>query len=69
MSTTTAHPTTTQSPAPQVGQYKGHPLLILNPDSRHPFQFGLAKARLILEHADAIRRFVEQHDQMEGGAA
>jgi len=44
---------------PKVGQYKGHPMIILNPDDRFPFQFGLNKARLILQHIDEIRGFVE----------
>jgi hypothetical protein len=44
---------------PKVGQYKGHPMIILNPDDRFPFQFGLNKAKLILQHVDAIRSFVE----------
>ena len=44
---------------PRVGQYKGHPMIILNPDDRFPFQFGLNKARMILQHIDAIRSFVD----------
>jgi hypothetical protein len=44
---------------PKVGQYKGHPMIILNPDDRFPFQFGLNKARMVLQHIDAIRSFVE----------
>jgi len=44
---------------PKVGQYKGHPMIILNPDDRFPFQFGLNKARLILQHIEEIRKFVQ----------
>ncbi len=45
---------------PQTGQYKGHPMIILNPDDRFPFQFGLHKASLILQHINDIREFVEE---------
>ena len=45
------------------GEYKGKPILILNPDDRFPFSFGLSKARLILQHLDDIRAFVEQNDK------
>ena len=44
---------------PKVGQYKGHPMITLNPDDRFPFQFGLHKARLVLQHIEEIRKFVE----------
>ena len=44
---------------PKVGQYKGHPMIILNPDDRFPFQFGINKAKLVLQNIDAIRSFVE----------
>lgn len=49
---------TTSSSGPVTAQYKGHPMIVLNPDDRFPFQFGLNKARLVLEHIEAIRAFV-----------
>lgn len=42
-----------------IGEYKGNALIVLNADSKFPFQFGMAKAKLILEHLDSIRKFVE----------
>lgn len=56
-----SHPSasTTTSSSPVTGQYKGHPMIILNPEDRFPFQFGLNKARLILQHIEAIRSFVQ----------
>ena len=48
---------------PKVGQYKGHPMITLNPDDRFPFQFGLHKARLVLQHIEEIRRFVENAER------
>src|SRR4051812_19238228 len=58
---------TTTASRPKTGQYKGHPMIILNPDDRFPFQFGLNKARLILQNIDEIREFVEQAEH-EGAA-
>ena len=49
--------------APKEGEYKGHPILILNPNSRYPFSFGLAKAKLILQHIETIKEFVKKYDQ------
>ena len=48
---------------PKVGQYKGHPMITLNPDDRFPFQFGLHKARLVLQHIEEIRKFVENAER------
>lgn len=44
----------------QLGEYKGHKLLILSkgPDDKFPFQMGLTKAKLVLEHLDDVRKFV-----------
>jgi hypothetical protein len=63
-----ANSSTTAS-RPQTGQYKGHPMIILNPDDRFPFQFGLNKARLILQHIDEIREFVEHAEQEQHATA
>ena len=45
------------------GDYKGNAMLIIRqaPQDKFPFQFGLKKARLILEHFDDIKKFVEKH--------
>ncbi len=48
---------------PQVGEYKGNPILTLNPGERYPFSFGLAKARMILTHLDDIKSFVLQYSK------
>lgn len=44
-------------------EYKGNPMLVLTqgPDDRFPFQFGLKKAKLILEHIEDIKHFVAKH--------
>ncbi len=45
------------------GDYRGNAMLIIRhaPEDKFPFQFGLKKARLILEHVEDIRKFVEKH--------
>lgn len=45
------------------GDYRGNAMLIIRQTSqdKFPFQFGLKKARLILEHVEDIRKFVEKH--------
>lgn len=44
-------------------EFKGNPMLVLSqgPDDRFPFQFGLKKAKLILENIDEIKKFVEKY--------
>lgn len=43
--------------------YKGHPTLSLDADSKYPFTFGIAKAKLIVENIEAVRAFVAKHDR------
>jgi hypothetical protein len=52
-----------KSNVPEIGEYKGRPVITLNPGERYPFTFGLAKAKLILQHIDDIRVFVEKYDK------
>lgn len=44
----------------EIGEYKGHRLLVLRKgdDDKFPLQFGLTKAKLVLEHLDDVRKFV-----------
>lgn len=46
-------------------EYKGHPMLVIKntEDEKFPFQFGVKKAKLILENIDAIKKFVEKNDK------
>ena len=45
------------------GDYKGNAMLIIrqSPQDMFPFQFGVKKARLILEHLEDIKTFVKKH--------
>ena len=51
----------------EEGEYKGNPMIVLknNEEDRWPFQFGLKKAKLVLEHIEDIKKFVEKHDKPE----
>ncbi|MHB8483739.1 MAG: hypothetical protein ACYDBV_13580 [Nitrospiria bacterium] len=44
-------------------EFKGNPMLVLSqgPDDKFPFQFGLKKAKLILENLEEIKKFVEKN--------
>ena len=44
-------------------EFRGSPVLVLSngPEDRFPFQFGLRKAKLILDHIEEIKRFVEKY--------
>jgi hypothetical protein len=52
-----------QENEPVIGEFKGNPVITLNPNSRYPFTFGLSKAKLILEHLDSIKKFITQYDK------
>jgi len=53
---------------PEIQEYKGNKILNLNPESKFTFSFGLAKAKLILENLDVIKRFVESEGKDIGDA-
>lgn len=46
-------------------EYKGKPTIGLptDKDGKYHFTFGLAKAKLIMEHIDEIERFVIEHEE------
>ena len=49
----------------EESEYKGNPMIVLknNEEDRFPFQFGVKKAKLVLEHVEDIKKFVEKHDK------
>lgn len=62
MKTKASKPATKDAFIPaEFGDYKGNPLIILKEreDSKWPFQFGKAKARLIVQHFAEIKAFAE----------
>jgi len=50
------------SPASE-SEFRGNPVIVLNsgPEDRFPFQFGLRKAKLMLEHIQDIKNFVDKY--------
>lgn len=44
-------------------EYKGNPMLVIknSEEDKFPFQFGLKKAKLILENIENIKQFVEKY--------
>jgi len=48
--------------AVEYSEYKGHKLIVLkkDADSKFPFSFGKAKAKMIVENYDAIKEFAEE---------
>jgi len=52
-------------------EFKGNPMIVLrqNADDRFPFQFGVKKAKLVLENLDAIKKFVEKYAQEQNPQA
>jgi hypothetical protein len=49
-------------------EYKGKPILVLkrSEDEKFPFSFGLAKAKMILESLEEIRKFVAENEKSSG---
>lgn len=49
----------------EESEYKGNPMIVLknSEEDKFPFQFGLKKAKLVLEHLEDIKKFVEKHDK------
>jgi hypothetical protein len=46
----------------EIGDFKGNKVIILKraEDDKYPFVFGKAKARLIIQHYDEIKKFAEE---------
>jgi hypothetical protein len=54
-----------------IGEFKGNVVITLkrSEDDKYPFTFGLAKAKLIMEHFEDIKKFYEENkDKARGGA-
>ncbi len=57
-----------ENAGPQVSEFKGKPILTLNPGDRFPFSFGVAKAKMIMQNLEAIKKFIEQYSEKAGSA-
>lgn len=49
----------------EEAEFKGNPMIVLKNDEedKFPFQFGIKKAKLVLENIEAIKSFVEKHEK------
>jgi len=47
----------------EKSEYKGKPIIVIkrNEEDSYPFSFGVAKAKLILENIEEIKKFVEEN--------
>lgn len=48
---------------PEVQEYNGNKIIVLNPGSRFTFSFGVGKAKMIIENLEAIKKFVETNGE------
>lgn len=46
-------------------EFKGNPMLVIKNDEedKYPFQFGVKKAKMVLENIEEVKKFVEKYDQ------
>lgn len=46
-------------------EFKGNIMIVIknNEEDKFPFQFGLKKAKLVLENIEEIKKFVEKYDK------
>jgi len=49
----------------EESEFKGNKMIVIknSEDDQYPFQFGVKKAKLVLENVDAIKSFVEKYDK------
>jgi hypothetical protein len=49
----------------EYDEYKGNKMIVLkkSEDDTYPFKFGKNKAKLLVEHFDAVKAFAESEDE------
>ena len=47
----------------ELSEFKGNKVIVLKRDEndKYPFSFGIAKAKLIVQHIEDIKKFVEDN--------
>lgn len=55
----------------EESEYKGNAMIVLRrtQEDRYPFQFGLSKAKLIVDAIEDIKKWVEKQEQTKAKAA
>ena len=48
----------------EESEFKGNPMIVLrrSPEDRYPFQFGLSKAKLVVDAIEDIKSWVEKQE-------
>ena len=48
----------------EESEFKGNPMIVLrrSPEDRYPFQFGLSKAKLVVDAIEEIKSWVEKQE-------
>ncbi len=51
----------------EESEFKGNKMIVLKKtaEDKFPFQFGLTKAKLIVENIEGIKEFIAKHDKKE----
>lgn len=46
-------------------EFKGNPMIVIknSEEDQYPFQFGVKKAKLVLENIEEIKKFVDKFDK------
>ena len=49
----------------EEAEFKGNPMIVLKQDEtdNFPFQFGVKKAKMVVENIEAIKSFIAKHDK------
>ncbi len=49
----------------EESEFKGNKMIVIknSEDDQYPFQFGVKKAKMVIENIDAIKAFVEKYDK------
>jgi len=49
----------------EESEFKGNPMIVIKNDEedKYPFQFGVKKAKLVLENIEEVKKFVEKYDK------
>lgn len=49
----------------EESEFKGNPMLVIKimEDDKYPFQFGVKKAKLIVENIEKIKEFADKYDK------
>jgi hypothetical protein len=55
----------------EESEYKGNPMIVLRrtPEDRYPFQFGLSKAKLVLDAVEEIKVWVAKQEKEKAAKA